>query len=283
MIFSDIELSRRLERAEAMGGARFVEANGRVSPDSGARWIEVAGAYAVFNGPESPVTQTFGLGLFAEPTVADLDRLEAFFHERGAPVNHEVSPLAGVALMDLLARRGYRPIELTSVMYKPLALSSVPLEPPHPRITTRLMGEQEEDLWSRTSARGWDAHPEFDEFLLGMGCVNASCEGAINFFAYLDEKPIATAVLRCDGGVALLAGASTLPEARRQGAQRALLEARLNMAAGRGCDLAMMCAEPGSASQRNAERQGFRIAYTRTKWQLAVPVKPGASITQAAS
>ncbi|HYO16464.1 MAG TPA: hypothetical protein VE685_24980 [Thermoanaerobaculia bacterium] len=34
------------------------------------------------------------------------------------------------------------------------------------------------------------------------------------------------------------------------------------------CDLAMMCAHPGSASQRNAERHGFRIAYTRTKWQL---------------
>jgi len=33
-----------------------------------------------------------------------------------------------------------------------------------------------------------------------------------------------------------------------------------------GCDLAMMCAAPGSTSQRNAERQGFRIAYTRIKW-----------------
>jgi hypothetical protein len=30
----------------------------------------------------------------------------------------------------------------------------------------------------------------------------------------------------------------------------------------------MMCAQPGSASQRNAERHGFRIAYTRTKWRL---------------
>jgi hypothetical protein len=29
----------------------------------------------------------------------------------------------------------------------------------------------------------------------------------------------------------------------------------------------MMCAAPGSASQRNAERNGFRIAYTRVKWQ----------------
>ena len=35
-----------------------------------------------------------------------------------------------------------------------------------------------------------------------------------------------------------------------------------------GCDLAMMVAEAGSNSQRNAERKGFRIAYTRTKWRL---------------
>jgi hypothetical protein len=30
----------------------------------------------------------------------------------------------------------------------------------------------------------------------------------------------------------------------------------------------MMVAAAGGESQRNAERKGFRIAYTRTKWQL---------------
>jgi hypothetical protein len=30
----------------------------------------------------------------------------------------------------------------------------------------------------------------------------------------------------------------------------------------------MMGALPGSQSQKNAEKNGFRIAYTRTKWQL---------------
>ena len=39
-----------------------------------------------------------------------------------------------------------------------------------------------------------------------------------------------------------------------------------------GCDLAMMVALAGSESQRNAERKGFRIAYTRTKWRLSVGV-----------
>jgi len=68
-------------------------------------------------------------------------------------------------------------------------------------------------------------------------------------------------------GVALLAGASTIPAGRKQGAQLALLDERLRYAAQHDCDIAMMCALPGSASQRNAERHGFRIAYTRIKWQ----------------
>jgi hypothetical protein len=36
-----------------------------------------------------------------------------------------------------------------------------------------------------------------------------------------------------------------------------------------GCDLAMMVAAAGSDSQRNAERKGFQIAYTRIKWRLS--------------
>jgi len=68
-------------------------------------------------------------------------------------------------------------------------------------------------------------------------------------------------------GVALLAGASTVREFRHRGAQNALLESRLQYAVNAGCDLAMFCVAPGSASQRNGERRGFRIAYTRIKFQ----------------
>src|ERR1051326_5623752 len=116
--FADLELAQRLEHAEARANAAFIEARAKAFPDWGAKWIEVAGAYAMFDGPSSPVTQTFGLGLFADTTPADLDRIEAFFHERNSPVWHEVSPLAGVPLAGMLAARGYRPIEFTSVMYK---------------------------------------------------------------------------------------------------------------------------------------------------------------------
>ena len=62
--FCDLELSRRLEAAEAHANAEFVETRARVSPDVGARWIEVGGAYTLFDGVDSPLTQTFGLGIF---------------------------------------------------------------------------------------------------------------------------------------------------------------------------------------------------------------------------
>ena len=94
MIYSDKNLARKLERTEARATVDFVQARAEMFPESGATWMEAAGAYAMFDGIESPCTQTFGLGVFDEVTNADLDVIEAFFKYRGAPVLHEVSPLA---------------------------------------------------------------------------------------------------------------------------------------------------------------------------------------------
>src|SRR5690348_5713354 len=71
--FSDLALTRRLERTEARGNAGFVEARAACYPDSGACWIEVAGAYAMFDGVNSPCTQTFGLGLWQTITPAEME------------------------------------------------------------------------------------------------------------------------------------------------------------------------------------------------------------------
>ncbi|MCC6342513.1 MAG: GNAT family N-acetyltransferase [Bryobacterales bacterium] len=86
------------------------------------------------------------------------------------------------------------------------------------------------------------------------------------FLARIEGHPVAAASLAIHERVALLAGASTIPEWRRRGAQLALLEARLSHARLSGCDVAMIAAEPGSATQRNVERLGFHLAYTRIKW-----------------
>ena len=272
MIYSDKSLSQKLERTEARANSAFVETRAKLEPESGATWIEVAGAYAMFDGPESPCTQTFGLGLFDEITDAHLDELEEFFRTRGAAVFHEVSPLADPSLMQMLSSRGYKPIELTSVMYRELdTLESSEAGQPKPGLKTRVTDDAEADLWARTSAAGWSTEMGgLEEFMLGFGRISARCQGAYPFLAELDGEAISTGMLFIYGDVCILAGASTVPEARKQGAQNALLADRLRFAADRGCGLALMAALPGSQSQKNAQKNGFSIAYTRTKWHLTL-------------
>jgi hypothetical protein len=260
----DTALARRLERAEAHANRRFVEARARLSPSVGAAWIDVDGAYAMFDGVDSPLTQTFGIGLFAPLTVEALHRLEAFFSERGAQPLHEISPLADPATWPVLSGAGYTPFEFTSVMYRPAGDDAG--AQPAARLTTRL-ADGEGALWAELSVQGWSEFPELGDFLRDMGRLSVNTEDAHCFVAELEGAPIATGMTVVHDGVVLLAGASTIPAGRRQGAQNALLAHRLRDGRARGATLAMMCAQPGSPSQRNAERQGFRIAYTRMKWR----------------
>ena len=269
MIFSDKNLSQKLERTEARSNAAFVEARAKLFPESGAEWMEVSGTYAMFDGIESPLTQTFGLGVFAEIKDAELDQLEAFFKKHDAPVLHEVSPLAEASLIALLNERNYQPLELTSVMFQEIDDANALKLPLNPNIKTRIIKPGEEKLWAQTSANGWATEGEgLADFILGFGEISANCEGGFAFLAELDGQVISSGMLFIYDGVAILGGASTIPEGRRQGAQTALLEARLKFAKLQDCTIAAMGALPGSQSQRNAEKNGFRIAYTRTKWQL---------------
>jgi len=263
-VFADLALARRLEKTEGHGNAAFVEAQARIDPASGAIWKRAGGTFAMFAGVGSPITQTFGLGIHEPLTDMDLNGIERFFTMRGSAVFHETCPLAGVDVFRKLAERGYRPCELSTVLYQPID-STTRIENTS-GLHVRIVSPSEEKLYGRISAQGWSEHPEFMPYIEGFAKLSVTV--ATCFVAEKDGEPMATAALFMHEGTALLAGASTIPSGRRQGAQNALLDARLRHATSNGCDLAMMVAGPGTASQRNAERQGFRIAYTRTKWQL---------------
>jgi hypothetical protein len=270
LIYVDRTLSEKLERVEGRANADFVETRGRLQPGSGARWVEVGGTYAMFDGAESPCTQTFGLGLFEDSSVEHLIEIECFFADNNAPVFHEVSPMADPRLIPLLNDRGYHPIELSSVMYQELDSSDVAAADADPKIRSRVIRSDEVDLWAKTSADGWATeHPGLADFMFDFGRISAQCSGAHPYLAEIDGKPIATGMMFVHDSVALLAGASTIPEGRNKGAQNALFRGRLGHAAELGCKMALMAAAPGSQSQRNAQKNGFSIAYTRTKWHLA--------------
>ena len=272
MLFADLALSKRLEGAEGHACAQFAEAHLRHDPGCRAEWRRIAGAYVVFDGAESPSTQTFGLGLFEDISPIGLEEIEAFFFDRGAPADHEVSPFAGVATLNLLCARQYRVTEISTVLYQPVVHRP---DIPQPGITVRVAQPDEAATWSDVAARGWRQElPELHEFLRELGSITFARTDVACFIADWEGVPAAAAVLSLHDGVALLAGAASVPEFRRRGLQRALLAARMRYAADAGCDLAMMVAAVGSNSQRNAAREGFHVAYTRTKWRLGLASAP---------
>lgn len=264
-MFADLDLARRLERTEGAAGAAFVEAG-----IGEKKWAHRHGVYMMFDGIDSPLTQTFGLGMEEPATEGVLGEVEEFFARSNAPVNQEVSPLAGVALLEALVHRGYFPCELSNVLF--MDLTQDRREPDlNPELSTTVAGPDDLEAYAEALSGGWEAS-EFASSIKELSYRMARAVGYTGFLVHRGGEHIAAGGLFVHEGTGLLAGAATIPKHRGQGAQRAVLAARLAYAREHGCSVSMMVAEPGGASQRNGERNGFRIAYTRTKWTRKLPV-----------
>lgn len=88
-----------------------------------------------------------------------------------------------------------------------------------------------------------------------------------------DGKPVSSGALRVDGQCGWMGIGATIPEARNQGGQSALISARIELARRLGCE--WVCVETGSAadgpnpSLANLERLGFTGIYDRMNYHLS--------------
>lgn len=252
MIFADAQLARRVEAAEASN------ARGCGLRD-GAAVLEIAGGCAIFLGSESPLSQAVGIGLNGPVGPQAIGEIESFFRSRGARVTLDVCPLADPGLLPILAARGYHLTEFSNVLVK--RLSGNP-ELPTPRVRRAAVNEC--DLWCYTVGRGYFDTPELSEQEMDVGRAIFAMPGALCYLAGDESgRPVAGAAAALYDGLIVLFADSTIASSRRCGFQRELIAARLNEAIFRGCDLATASTQPGSASQRNYERMGFEVAYTR--------------------
>jgi GNAT superfamily N-acetyltransferase len=264
MRFMDIELARRVEMAEAHAARACAEALQQLHPELGVAIEKIAGGSAVFGGIGSPITQAIGVGLNGTPSEAELEQLEEFYCSRGAAVELELCPLVELSLYQLLSKRGYRLIEVSSVLVREISTADR-FGTTSTEVSVRAAREDEGTLWSRTVAEGFaEEFPVTAEIVDLMQAFFRRGE-ACCFFAFAGGAAAGGGVVAAHEGVGGLFGASTLPALRRRGVQAALLAERLRWAQLQGCDLVASIAQPGSASQRNIERAGFCVAYTRTK------------------
>lgn len=253
MIFADLRLARRIEAAEA------AIARGCAETQPGAVVAEYGGGMALYLGPESPLTHAVGMGLNGPVREAEIDAVETFFRSRGARVSIELCPLADAALLTSLGERGYRPQEFNNVLVKSLAEAEICLTP-----RVRRAREAEQDLWSHTVGEGFFEQPELTDEEMNVGRAIFRMPGALCYLGSLEDgSPAAGGALFMGNGLATLFADSTVLQFRRRGLHRELIVARLNETRAQGCDLAAATTAPGSTSQRNYERLGFRVAYTK--------------------
>jgi GNAT superfamily N-acetyltransferase len=197
-------------------------------------------------------------------TAAELARLEEFYWQRGAPVHVELCPLADPSLPALLAERGYRAEEYSNVLARPLHPDETATAP-SAGVHVRVPAPDEAELWARTVAAGFAEDEEVASSMRPIFMTYFCMPAAACFLASVDGQPAGGGVVATHDGVAALFATSTLVAFRKRGVQAALIRARLDFAARAGCDVAMVVTAPGSTSQRNVERQGFHVMYTRTK------------------
>jgi GNAT superfamily N-acetyltransferase len=174
-----------------------------------------------------------------------------------------VCPLADASLIEILGKRGYRISHFENTLARTLSAETL-LAAPETRVQARRAQPPEREAWSRVISMGFSEGvepPRESLDLFGLFFDNPS--GTAWIAEDAAGQVIGGAGMGIHEGAAMLFGDATLPEARGRGAQAALIHARLLYALERGCDLAMACTLPGSVSQRNYERFGLRVAYTK--------------------
>jgi GNAT superfamily N-acetyltransferase len=269
-ILADAALSSRLESLCAAELRRFVTAARSLDARSGAESLEVAGGVAVYIGPGSPVNEAIGLGFDGRVSPEQIAALEAFYAERGQRGLAIVSPLAEPSLMRGLADRGWYVDGFENVLVRTYSEGDA-FAPIGGVDVIEATTAEARELWVEVAAIGFSAPLEPLPEQLELGRIVVSRPGTRLFLATIDGLVAGAAELYVEDGVAWLSADTTLPQFRRRGVQRALQSARLAEGARLGCELAVSEAAPGGSSQRNMERAGFQVVYTRADYVAPLP------------
>jgi len=263
MQFVDKALARRLESCEEMPQVLYARIFKKTHPEIGAAEEEICSGHMVFAGLGSPIGRATGAGFDRPLTASDLDRIEQFYRERKAPCQVDLTPLHGPEVFEMFKERGYAIAELNNVLCRKLdAAEEFPAPPAGCEIRRSPLEEAETTGAIVESAFFPGGAPEA---FRGLITPLYKMENALPFVAIVEGKVVAcgTGLIIPEHRVFALCGAGTLTAYRGRGLQTALLVARMKAALEAGCEYAVVVTQGGTTSQRNAERLGLRVAYSK--------------------
>jgi GNAT superfamily N-acetyltransferase len=257
------DVARCLELAQVWRSVGHAQAYQMLHSEASVQVKRAGSSFAIFEKPGSPLNRCTGLGFDESVSEHDVEQVEQFYHQQQAPSRISLCPLADPALLEILQKRSYQLEQFYSVLVRTLPDANAPIELPS-SISIQRAETETADLWLETVAHGFSAPEAPDVDTYEILAPNFYAVNAIPYLAYVEGQPAGGAGMYLHEGVAEFGGASTLPAFRRRGVQTALLEVRMQAARQAGCDLGMVITSPGSNSQRNVERLGFQVAYTKT-------------------
>lgn len=227
-----------------------------------------------FHEPGSWQNQACGVGLAGPVPGDEIDGLVAFYESRGVEPRIELSPFAHSSLVEGLGRRGFVVREFENVLYCELARATLELPRGWPQglVISRVDNRDSAaiDRAVLVTLAGFYPPGEIPAPMIAACKTTLSQPTTEVFLAQIDGRVIAAGSVGFGDGVASLMGVSTDPAYRQRGVQQALMQARMELARERKCVVATIASRPGIPTERNANRMGFAMAYTRT-----VVAKPG--------
>jgi GNAT superfamily N-acetyltransferase len=222
---------------------------------------EAVTALSVRSLPESRLhNHAYGIG-----SVADVERVDAFYRERDCP--YVLSTAPGAGLDPVLEARGYT----RGYAWMKFARDLAPLGAD---TTLRIaeIGEEAGAVFGEVVATAFGLPDWTADWIARLPGRRAW----VCFLSYADRAPAGAAALFVAGEVGWLGFGATLPAFRGRGGQTALLAARIDAARARGCTA--LTTETGvrvegraAGSYRNILRTGFVEARARDNW---VPPSP---------
>jgi GNAT superfamily N-acetyltransferase len=266
--FVDHALAARVEAVQAAQLEGLVLAVSARLPEHGVAVASIAGGRAAFLGPGHSISRAAGLGMSGPVGAADVEALETFYQSRGTDARIVVSPYADASLFERLGERGFRLVELDTILVRRIdpAERFPPLE--SETLAVRVARQEDAAAWVSTSLAGFAPPGEAPALHRAPAFEAAFNAVGVDYLtAAVAGVDAGGGALHRHGATAHLFAASTLPAFRGRGVQGALIAARLALGRDADCDLAFAGTAPGSASQRNFERWGFAPAYSQA-WMI---------------
>ena len=255
----DHELVTQVE--DALVAERLAFAEGMASRRAEAGWLPVAGGQAVCTGRDFFSNRAMGLGVHESTSVADIERVEAFYSKRDLPSEIEVASMADRGLLQALGERRYQPVRFRNIYA--MTLPGPPTPSASTSTTSFEVAEVDDAIaarWSDALLDGFEYTDPVDRSRVTLWNQMIHDQSAMTAFAaVVGGEVVGAASVIIVGTSAVLGGAATVPAYRRRGIQTALIRARLDIARRAGCGLAVVTADPGSISGRNCERTGFQM------------------------